>query len=228
MPGFRIMDDDDLNKMNEATIPVNTEAMAKLMLTLEADYHANDEWDQPAYMYYILGDPEDPYFVKICEAHPSPPVFLQRSWDDGLRVQPEVLGIGFAHEGWRHLRFEELTEKVPDLRTHLLKGAKELFPDADEEEREVEMKKAYYAVSERFPLPSQMPPDLRGEMRIVGVTFRDGSTWHVSRDRGFEPELDEIAPAEIASEGRVPRFIHQMLNNQRPQMREGENLWKDS
>lgn len=225
MPKTRALTDEDRELLKDVTIPANLDACVKLMFTLEADVHEGG-WDQDHMLYMVVGDPEDPYFVK----HPvgvvrNPAMRLQALWDHGVRFTKDVHALVFASETWRHLIFEEAV--TPEILAKLIADMRERFPEITEvEAREHAVNGYYKMVEERLPSPSQMPDTLRKESRNVIFTFRDGTTLGVMRDRDGEPKLMDPMPWELAKEARVPKFIYQMLNDQRPEMAPGENLWE--
>lgn len=220
---FRKITDEERELLKNVDMPADLDACVKLVMTLEADYHANDEWDQPAILYMVVGDLKDPYFIRHSEVFGHPAQHLQALWDHGMRFRENVHGLAFACETWAHLTFEEMEKVEPELIKQMMVGAEAVF--GTEEARE-EMVKAYHnVVNERFPMPSEMPDRLRTEARDVTLTFRNGTTLGVHRQRNHDPYLMDPTPWELAQAARVPKFIHQMLNNQRPESSPGENLW---
>lgn len=203
--------------MEPTTLPVNEGELKKLLLLLENDLAARG-WDQPARLYLIRGNPNSPHFELVADLFGHPCDVLQGMWDAGYRVPNDALGIAQAHEGWRHLTLEEVRQRSPRVYGQMLKAAQQLAPeDASDEDITAVIEKAWSSTIQNLPRVSEMPEDMRIEVRGVFAVFRDGTQMGMSRDRDDEPHVHEMQGPEWVSKARVPHFMYQLLNNQRPE-----------
>lgn len=196
------------------TVTLNREQLGKTLLLLENDLEGAG-WDQPAAIYFVSGDPNDPHLTLAATLLGHPVPAMQEIYDDGARVPDNVIGIALATEGWRHLQLEELEEVDPQMVAVMRAATKVLFPDHTDEELDGEVKKAMGKLHQQVR-PSELPSEMRVEIRNVFVVFPDGTSMGVIRDRDQEPKLTDFQSAEITLGGRVPDAMHHLLRGERP------------
>lgn len=198
---------------HSGAVPVNEDAMKKLLTTVENDLDALG-WDQPIGIYVIAGKVEDPHLELVLnlDAGTHPCDALQRLYDMGLRISDKALGLVVASEGYRHLDVDELPGGVGK---QIRDSCREFFPEYTDEEIEREVQKAYFNILRRAPGPASMPNELRREVRTVTAVFRDGSVAMIARTRDEEPGPAHVG-AQASGGGNVPESMLSMLRGERP------------
>lgn len=125
----------------------------------------------------------------------------------------EVEGVFVFAEGWRHLTFEEACEveesPVHEAILELRAAGETLDKDSP---RWSALRDRYYQVlrSDKHPTPSQMPEELRKEVRGVHGIMRDCVVISVQQDgrdasviKYYENDLYELAGDPVPAIGRI-------------------------
>lgn len=208
--------------MSNATMPVDEDELKKLLLTLENDIDALG-WDQPATLFVIAGTPEDPRFERLADVISGHPCeIMQGLYDSGLRLDERALGLALANEAYRHLHLDELEaldEASALMVSQMLEEASKHFPEMTPEQVRAEAEKVLMKMWMRTNRPSEMPNELRRELRNIMAVFRDGTLAGVWRDRDDEPKLMGFdgERQDASRAGRVPEHMLQLLRCERPQ-----------
>lgn len=173
-------------------------------------------WDRPSQIYFITDTIEDPTLVLSGETPPGIDVCLslQAGWDRGFRPPPSILGFVLMTEGWRHLEWEEVAERKPDIverirtRYHEETGST-LSPDQLQD---------YYdrAVVPGLGAPSELPIEMRAEIRVSCAVLRNGDHVTMSYTRDKNDRAHHVWEKEKLRDQRVPAFLYMFLHGVRP------------
>jgi hypothetical protein len=200
---------------------MNTEALKRLVTILENDIGALG-WDQPVKIYAILGTLEDPRFDLLLEGvDAKPQVVLQASYDDGLRMKSDVLGLAVCSEGWRMRMPSELTEEqMPQLAEMRAAGRAR---GLSEDETENRLSLFFAHMANEFGVSNQ-PDWLKVESRQVTVVMKDGTVVVGNRDRDHPLEVghstvpgSEVFDRSNFLAGNVPEAMFAVLHWRRPE-----------
>lgn len=180
-----------------------------LLLKLEA-FLEELGWEQPARMYLVEGSAEKPEFVTLSDLDAHPCDVLRDLWTSGRRAE-DAIGLALVAEGVRHLRYEELEERAPQMYASIHAGV-----DLQEgEELETVVRNGWTQLAADTPA-TQMPPSLQVRIRNSVAVTLDGWTIMVVRDQGGEPEVLDPVPPKRLELSRVPHFMWLFLTHQEP------------
>lgn len=174
-------------------------------------------WDQPARLYVLAGDTENPTIEPISEeltAHPCDT--LREFYAAGGRVPDGAIALALAAEGSRHLSFEELEDQAPQMFATLRHAALSTFKKDELDDDAMELiRGAWTAMCDDTPA-NLMPEDLRTHVRNSVTVTRSGWTLTVVRDQGGEPEVLDPVPPNRLVRSRVPHYMWLFLMNEEP------------
>lgn len=197
------------------TTQIDIEAVKKLLLLLENDMEGMG-WDVQPRLYAVSGTPDDPRFDLLAMINGHPFEAIRDMHKEGRRVPSQVLGLALANEGWRHLSLEEAIAIDPERFEEGMQKVKEMWrADMGEEIPDDKLmdiaNKAHQEVVTSVR-PSQLPEQMRVEVRNTMAVFRDGTSLTVMRDRGKEPTFLNPQEKKFTLQGRVPSAMHNFLN----------------
>lgn len=196
-----------------------TEAIERALETLDNDLEVLG-WDQPSRLYFLEGDLSDPT-CRLAGIMPTyPPADMLAAYDQGARVPEGTQGLMCSTEGYRHLFFEEVLERGPEMFEGFRKQAeKDLKRSISKEEFE-KAARSYYEneILRKMPGPANLPDDKRVEVRTLVLVFKDGTTMHYARDRGSDKGIHyEVShDPESLARVRVPSAMYLFLHGVRP------------
>lgn len=189
----------------------------KTLHSLSADLDAMG-WDQPARIYHLIEDENDP-IARLAGILPTyPPDDMLAAYDQGMRMLPgKVFGLVIASEGYRHLFIEEVMERNPQMKDRILEAVAEGNATIDPEEVEEVLARHYYDhMVPKLPSPSQMPPFMRCEVRMVCAVLLDGTTITHSSSKEKDDADGSVIPRELITQQRIPCAMYMFLHGVRP------------
>lgn len=167
-------------------------------------------WKQPARMYLIEGSNQEPELVPLANFDGHPCDALRDLWASGHRAG-DAIALALVVEGVRHLRYEEVEERAPQMFASL-------HTDVDlkeGEELETVVRNGWEQLASDTSA-AQMPPSLQVQIRNSVAVTLDGWTIMVVRDQGGEPEVLDPVPPKRLELSRVPHFMWLFLTDQEP------------
>lgn len=183
---------------------INEEALTKALILLENDVDALG-WDQPAIIYGIEGEDDDPILKKVAEVNGHPADTMEELYQSGMRPPDVCQGLALVTEAWRLISLQEAVDSglvdLTDEREAHKDDWDEFFKFASQ--RWVEGIGAMTQIS-------SLPDHMRVETRNIIAVLRDGSVFLVNHDRNGEIQSyksDETA----AASGRVPEAMFALL-----------------
>lgn len=193
-------------------------ALEKLALLLENDIDALG-WDQDAQAYALRGPLSDPHadlLAKLGGAHPVDALtFVYLS---GGRLPVDAIGIGLCTENWQaktveQIGFENIEALVPPI-AQVVDVMRAMGAPEEEIRRIVtsSWNKVIASVS-----PSDLPNELRLELRQVMVMTAENQLVTVRRDRGAQPQVVRETPGGIIQLGRLPQALLNMARGAFPE-----------
>lgn len=215
-----------MNKLNREDLPEipldqltpQQESILKQLETLVYDLEV-EGWDIDSRIYFIQDD-NSPFlhFAGIMPTHPIDDMI--GGFDQGLRVPPDALGLAIAGEGYRHLSFEEVIERAPEMLPRILDMAEQKSGARPDEDLTLEVGKNHYydVIIPRLPGPSEMPDHMRAEMRIITAVLRDGTGLHVTRSRGKDDITRLARTKECLRYEGIPGSMYLFLHGLRPEV----------
>lgn len=170
-------------------------------------------WDQPHKFYAIKGDRNDPQFELLCElpldTHPAEFLQFMHQMSVAGKLDPmpkDSIGLLLVNEGWRHLKLEELEALNAGVVAKMRAAANALGLGED-------AVRENYQKAIMLRRPSEMPPQLRREMRTMTAVLRDGTTLGSIQDRDGEFMADD--GYDIG--GRIPDAMKRFVAGQEPE-----------
>lgn len=186
---------------------------ATLLLGLEGVLE-EEGWGQSPRLYSITGTEVEPEFAPFAAMGGHPCDVLHGMWLDGVRPPEGAIGLALTMEGERHLRIEEVAERLPEAYAKMRAVAIEEYGD-DEEVVRTAVEIAWKDLCEQVS-PLSMPEDRRVHVRNSVAVLHTGWTIMVIRDQGGEPEMLKPVPPQRLSESRVPEFMWKFLTGKEP------------
>ena len=183
---------------------VNEEALLKALTFLENDVDALG-WDQPAVIYGIEGDDDDPILKKVAEVNGHPADTMEELYQSGMRPPEVCRGLALVTEAWRLISLQEAVDAgLVDL-TDEREAHKDDWDDffAFASKRWVEGIGAMTQISE-------LPAHMRIETRNIIAVMRDGTVFLVNHDRDGSVESYK-SDALAGDSGRVPESMIALL-----------------
>lgn len=196
---------------------VNIEALKK-SITILADDLDSVGWGLNNRIYHIVDDPEDPTIRLAGELHCPPEVELTHMFDAGVRCPDNLLGLVVACEIVRHLTFEELVERHPDMVEKIAESWKrDKGTDLPPEMIMFHAKNYYYdTMLPGLPSPDEMPEHMQTDLRVLNVVLRDGTVIADMHARDQVEHSTSIAPPEIIDQTAIPGGMYLFLHGLRP------------
>ena len=193
-------------------------ALEKLALLLENDIDALG-WDQDAQVYALRGPLSDPHadlIAKLGGAHPVDA--LTFVYFSGGRLPVDAIGIGLSTENWQaktveQIGFENIEALVPPI-AQVVEVMRAMGAPKEEIRRIVtdSWNRVITSVS-----PSDLPNELRLELRQVMVMTAENQLVTVRRDRGAQPQVVRETPGGIIQLGRLPQALLNMARGVNPE-----------
>lgn len=175
-------------------------------------------WDLPARLYYLVDDETDPTFRLVGQLPTHPCVDLEAGFDVGNRVPAEAHGIALAHETYRHLFFDELLERNPEMLDRIKQSAEREQHTEISEGESYARASAYYQefMIPRLPAPSMLPENMRVEERFICTVLRNGDHLIHRQIRGTDKHAGRVEPKDALPGGKIPTSLYMFLNGIRP------------
>ncbi len=198
-----------------------TSPFMKSLMLLESDLDAAG-WDKPAGLYQFSEEVgSDPSFEKMLDLD-SPVEDLQLIISR-TRPPDEVKGLVLATEGWRPITVEEAreiqhpmlveTERTLGEMTEMLRTLGLNIDSYSEDEKTKAFARAWQdAIWHMAPdgRLSNLPEELRREVRSITAVTRSGEVYMVGRTRGEDPKLAQIVAFDTYC-GDVPMLMRILL-----------------
>lgn len=213
---------EDVQKMMaEAVIPPESQTPQQQNLLKTLEQLAGDleieGWDKPARIYFINTPEDDPALRLMGYMGGFPPDDLLAAYAHGVRVDDDALGLVVASEGVRHLYWEELLERKPDMISRIQEAMKNEGIEASEEQIEESSRDYYYGtILPQLPAPMEVPEDMRSEVRTLVAVMRDGHIVTGHKTRGKPDFQGHATTKQAMAPQSVPTSMYLFLHGLQP------------
>ena len=178
-------------------------------------------WDQPARLYFIAGEEDDPYLQMVGPPIPgSATAQIVYAHENGFRVPAGTLGLVLAQEATRHLTFEETIERNPA--TMVQKIAESIVRDGGVEPQggwsQNQLEDYYYNnMVPGLPNPPDLPDLMRAQVRLISAVLLDGTQFFstVVKDSG-KPAFATVEDHTNIAESFIHSLLYQVLHGVHP------------
>lgn len=190
--------------------------IAKTLGTIDTDLSVGGA-NQPARLYQLIDDIEDPTAQLLGVLPTYPPSDLQAGYDAGSRVPEYVHGLVLSSSGARHLTYPEVVERNAEMPTKI-KAAVERQNNGTPipEDKLQETLEAYYndVMIPAMPNPLQLPPFMRVDIRMTVAVLRDGTVHKLIHESDKEPA--ELFTGRVEGNENFPTALYMFLHGLRP------------
>lgn len=203
--------------------PVNLGRLKEVAEETEAKIDEQG-WDRPPRIWVIGGTPESPEIEPLFPpeldvpegTHPCDMLYMAHSV--GIRFRNTMIGLALSTEAYRHLTYEEVAERKPEIEQVMDVVTAQFYPDLTEVERQGKKQEAYYKfVLTRLRGPASQPEEMRVECRQVSVVLWNDTCGSVMRDRDGDVTVLGFDDDKSHVEGRVLDAMKAFLHGKEPQ-----------